>query len=279
MTDPRLFAILLHCCLKERTERMRLDIYLTEHGYSKSRTKAKEYIERGLVSVDGNVVLKASCEVAEGECVCVTEPKHEYVGRGAHKLEGALRDFMLDVKGKKCIDVGASTGGFTDVLLRHGAESVCCVDSGHGQLAPSIASDIRVKNIEGCNARYMSADSVGDSYDIAVMDVSFISQTYIFPTLLPLLSEQGVLVSLVKPQFELERRHIGKGGIVKGAEARYTALLRVYEAVLMFGFRVSDAVISEIRGGDGNTEYLFMIERGEEKNEIREKLKLLAKAK
>ncbi len=258
---------------------MRLDLYLTEHGLAKSRTKAKEYIERGFVSVAGIVQKKASYDVADGECVVIDEPEGEYVSRGAHKLEGALVAFLIDVNGKRCIDVGASTGGFTDVLLRRGAECVTCVDSGHGQLDARLASDTRVRNIEGCNARYMSPIDVGDGYEIAVMDVSFISQTYIFPALFPLLSNEGVLVSLVKPQFELERKDVGKGGIVKAAQARYTALLRVYESVLIYGYRVSEAVVSEIHGGDGNVEYLFKIERGEELPEIKEKLKLLSRVR
>ncbi len=258
---------------------MRLDLYLTEHKLAKSRTKAKEYIEGGLVSVDGKVVLKASLEVSETDTVSVDFPCEEYVGRGAYKLEGALRDFSLDVKGKRCIDVGASTGGFTDVLLKCGAESVTCVDSGHGQLDLTLATDERVRNIEGCNARYMTADEVGYGYGVAVMDVSFISQTYIFPALFPLLCEDGVLVTLVKPQFELERKNVGKGGIVKESQDRLKAMLRVYEAALVFGFRVTDAAVSSIKGGDGNTEYVFLIERGEEIAAIKEKLKKLSREK
>lgn len=258
---------------------MRLDLYLTEHKLAKSRTKAKEYIEGGLVRVDGKVIFKASFEVDDGETVSVDLPSDEYVGRGAYKLEGALRDFSLDVKGKRCIDVGASTGGFTDVLLKRGAASVTCVDSGHGQLDLSLASDERVTNIEGCNARYMTADEAGDGYDVAVMDVSFISQTYIFPALFPLLCENGVLVTLVKPQFELERKNVGKGGIVKDAADRQKALLRVYDSALVFGYRVTDAAVSSIKGGDGNTEYVFLIERGEEITGVKEKLKKLSREK
>ncbi len=252
---------------------MRLDLFLTGNALAKSRTKAKEYIEGGLVKVNGSIARKASMDIVEGDKVSLDSPKNEYVGRGAFKLEGALRDFSLDVRGKRCIDIGASTGGFTDVLLKHGARAVVCVDSGHGQLDSSLLSDKRVKNIEGCNARYMTGKEVGDGFDVAVMDVSFISQTYIFPAIFPLLSETGVLVSLVKPQFELERKNVGKGGIVKSEKDRLEALLRVYEAALFYGFRVSDAVKSSIQGGDGNTEYLFKIERGQEIHSLKEKLR------
>ncbi len=258
---------------------MRLDLYLTERKNIKSRTKAKEYIERGLVFVDEEKITKASYDVGDMQDVSINMPKDEYVGRGAHKLVCAIEAFSVDVKDKKCIDVGASTGGFTEVLLRQGARCVTCVDSGHGQLAPKLSSDGRVTNIEGCNARYMTEHEVGSGYGIAVMDVSFISQTYIFPALLPLLCEDGILISLVKPQFESERKDVGRGGIVKEASARLSALLRVYEALPIYGYRVSDAVVSSIKGGDGNTEYLFKIERGEELPQIREKLKLLSRAK
>ena len=229
------------------------------------------------MKVNSKTVEKVSFDVAEGDLVEFDEPKDEYVGRGAHKIEGALSEFCVDVKGQRCIDVGASTGGFTDVLLRYGAQSVTCVDSGHGQLDEKLVCDARVTNIEGCNARYMTADEVGDGYGIAVMDVSFISQTYIFPALLPLLSENGVLISLVKPQFELDSASVGKG-VVKNPDKRLEALLRVYESVTVHGFCVLDATLSKIKGGDGNTEYLFLIGRGEQSSKVKEKLKELSRA-
>ena len=255
---------------------MRLDVYLQSTGFAKSRTKAKEYIDSGLVTVNGITVKKASYEIGEADVAAVDTPKDEYVGRGAHKLEGALAAFGISPSGKKCIDVGASTGGFTEVLLRHGATSVTAVDSGHGQLDASLVADARVTNAEGCNARYMTADEVGEGYSLAVMDVSFISQTYIFPALFPLMDETGVLVTLVKPQFELDAKSVGKGVVTK-ADSRHRALVRVYEAALVHGYYVKDAIISPIRGGDGNTEYLFLIQRGSEDEKIREKLKELSK--
>ena len=251
---------------------MRLDVYLQSNEIAKSRTRAKEYISGGLVKVNGTVITKPSYDVADSDDVTVDVPQDEYVGRGAHKLEGALDTFRLDVSGRRCIDVGASTGGFTEVLLRRGALSVTALDSGHGQLDPSLMRDPRVRNVEGCNARYMTKDVAGDGYSLAVMDVSFISQTYIHPALFPLLSEDGVLVTLVKPQFELDAKSVGRGVVTK-AEQRYKALLRVYESTLIYGYRVSDAIVSSIKGGDGNVEYLFLVERGEEITSVREKLK------
>ncbi|MBQ2863107.1 MAG: TlyA family RNA methyltransferase, partial [Clostridia bacterium] len=181
---------------------MRLDVYLQSRELVKSRTRAKEYISLGRVKVNGKTLTKPSAEVTDADEVTLLSNALEYVGRGAHKLEGALDAFNIDVAGARCIDVGASTGGFTEVLLRRGAAAVTAVDSGHGQLDRSLREDPRVRDVEGCNARYMKAEEVGDGYDIAVMDVSFISQTYIHPALFGLLCDGGKLISLVKPQFE-----------------------------------------------------------------------------
>lgn len=257
---------------------MRLDLFLKEGGYLKSRGRAKEYIESGKVTVNGKTVTKCAYDVSDSDRIEVSVNEAEYVGRGAYKLEGALDTFGISVKGKKCIDVGASTGGFTEVLLRRGAVSVTAVDAGHGQLHPDLANDPRVTNVEGMNARYMTADDVGDGYDLAVMDVSFISQTYIFPSLLKLLSDDAVLITLVKPQFELDRRAVGNG-VVKKSEHRYEALCRVYDGLLSYGYRVSDVICSSILGGDGNVEYLFMIEKGEENKSVRTRLLPLSKEK
>ena len=262
-------------CAVEKTD-MRLDVYLYNQGDAKSRSKAKEYIESGYVTVNGKTVNKSSLDISDDDVVSVDVPSDEFVGRGAKKLDKALDSFCVDVSGKRCIDVGASTGGFTEVLLRRGAEFVCSVDSGHGQLDASLASNERVRNAEGINARYMNAEQVGEGYSIAVMDVSFISQTYIHPALFALMNEDGILVTLVKPQFELDAKSIGKGVVTK-AENRLRALLRVYESVIVHGFYVRDAILSPIKGGDGNTEYLFFVCRGEEDPSVREKLKMLAK--
>ncbi len=275
MTAPRILQLWQNGSAKEEAD-MRLDVYLQSSGLVKSRTRAKEYISRGFVSVNGKISEKPSLDISETDIVFLDIPKGEYVGRGAHKLESALESFGIDVGGARCIDIGASTGGFTEVLLRRGASAVTAVDSGHGQLDESLLRDSRVTNIEGCNARYMTAADVGDGFSVAVMDVSFISQTYIHPALFPLLSRNGVLISLVKPQFELDAKSVGKG-VVTRPENREKALMRVYDSVLLYGFYVSDAMLSPIKGGDGNTEYLFLIKRGEELPSVRERLKSLSK--
>ncbi len=254
---------------------MRLDVYLQSTGAARSRTRAREYIESGYVKVNGKTAKKPSEDIRDTDTIAVSIPSDDYVGRGARKLECALDSFGVDPCGLKCIDVGASTGGFTEVLIRRGAESVCALDSGHGQLAPSLASDPRVRNAEGINARYMTPAEAGEGYSLAVMDVSFISQTYIHPSLFTLLSEDGILITLVKPQFELDARSVGKGVVTK-PELRYKALCRVYESVLLHGYHVSDAIMSPIKGGDGNIEYLYLVRRGEEDTAVKEKLKSLA---
>lgn len=191
-----------------------------------------------------------------------------YVSRGGLKLEAALDALGLDVAGMRCVDIGASTGGFTDCLLQRGAERVWALDSGHGQLAPSLLADKRVENIEGFNARRLSEVGAADcglptGLDLAVMDVSFISQTYILPGVPSLLREGGLSVSLIKPQFEVGRGGLGKGGIVRDPGRRAEAVLRVLSCARESGLGFLRLLPSPITGGDGNCEYLLVTCRGE----------------
>ncbi|MBQ7358402.1 MAG: TlyA family RNA methyltransferase [Clostridia bacterium] len=235
---------------------MRIDIYLTQNGYAESRNKASKLIDGGLVGVDGRTVTKPSEEIDEDIPHSVTIKEHDgFVGRGGKKLEGAMDTFGLDVTGKRCIDVGASTGGFTQCLLMRGAASVVAVDSGRGQLHKSLLCDARVTNIEGYNARNLNAKEFG-IFDCAVMDVSFISQTLIIPALSGIICENGFFVSLIKPQFEAGRQAIGKNGIVKRARDREYAILRVVECAQACGLSLAGITVSPIKGGDGNIEYL-----------------------
>ncbi len=239
---------------------MRADVFLAAHGLAESREKAKRLISEGAVSIDGAVVRRPSCEVAEDtplELVKISEAAQtRYVGRGGLKLEAALDAFGISVVGAHALDIGASTGGFTDCLLMRGASRVTAVDSGHGQLAQKLLNDERVRSLEGVNARYLNADIVGCGYDIIVMDVSFISQTLILPVLPPLLGRDGVLISLIKPQFEVGRAYVGKGGIVKSSSARERAVENVRNTAAALGFSCMGVIMSPIEGGDGNTEYL-----------------------
>lgn len=234
---------------------MRLDVYLAENGFAKSRTAATKLIEDGCVSVNGKTIKKASYQTDENVLVTVND-NMKYVSRGGYKLEGALDAFCIDVKGKIAIDIGASSGGFTDCLLQRGASFVYAIDSGRGQLAEKILSDTRVESRENVNARYMGKKDFKMEIDIAVMDVSFISQTLILPSVFAILKPGAELVSLIKPQFEVGRNGVGKNGIVKDEKVRRSAKERVCGFAESIGFSLVGTVESPIKGGDGNIEYL-----------------------
>ncbi len=235
---------------------IRVDIYLANNGYVKSRNAAKELIEKGKVTLDGRILQKPSEMIDENAVHVVNVEKEKYVCRGALKLEGALDKFGIDPAGFICIDIGASTGGFTDLLLRRGAKKIFAVDSGHGQLDASLLSDVRVVNVEGYNARNLNKTDFPDEFDMAVMDVSFISQTYIHEGVCDVISQSGILISLIKPQFEAGRAAVGKGGIVKKKEDREAAIIKVVENAENCGLFCRDIMRSPIEGGDGNIEYL-----------------------
>lgn len=239
---------------------MRADVYLVEQGIVDSRTRAGRLISEGKVIIDGRPVQKPSESVADVEHrIEITEPDR-FVGRGGIKLEAALAEFKINVEGKRCIDVGASTGGFTHCLLQSGAAHVCAVDSGRGQLHRDLLNDDRVSSVEGYNARGLDPKDFG-MFDIAVMDVSFISQTLIHPALATVLSDGAVFISLIKPQFEVGRAAIGKNGIVKNPKDRENAIMRVLESANICGFDVCGVMRSPIEGGDGNVEYLAYFKR------------------
>ena len=236
---------------------MRIDTYLADSGLLASRTEAKRYIEAGLVSVDGITVSKPSFDVDGKEsAITVSRPEQSFVGRGGVKLSAAIEAFGISVQGKRCLDVGASSGGFTDCLLQNGAEHVIAVDSGRDQLVEKLRHDPRVTSIEGYNARYMKPSDLRYSPELAVMDVSFISATYIIPSLSACLGAGADFILLIKPQFEVGRDGLGKGGIVKQEKARLLAIDKVTSCAQGFGFKVLGVMESPIHGGDGNIEYL-----------------------
>ena len=246
---------------------MRLDRFLTENGYVESRTQAKNLIECGAVTVNGSPVMKPSFDVSDGDEInCKSELICPYVSRGGLKLEGALSEFAIDPTGAICLDIGASSGGFTDCLLKNGASKVYAVDSGSGQLHSSLRSECRVISLENVNARYLSESEIPEKIDIAVMDVSFISQTKLYPALVPLLKNGGILISLIKPQFEVGRSGVGKGGIVRDDKKRKEAVEFVIETAASYGLTNIKTMVSPIKGGDGNTEFLayFVKERRSE---------------
>lgn len=250
---------------------MRIDLYLSQKGLCESRNKASRLIDAGLVIIDGRTVQKNSEDIdATVEHSVEIKKDNDFVGRGGLKLEAALKQFSIDVSGKRCIDVGASTGGFTQCLLMRDAKSVVALDSGKGQLHKSLLDDVRVKSVEGYNARNLNVTEFG-IFDCAVMDVSFISQTLIIPALSQLICDGGVLISLIKPQFEAGRQSIGKNGIVKKASDREYSLHRVAECASQFGLELIDVMRSPITGGDGNIEYLAYFTKTGEMSGISEK--------
>lgn len=233
----------------------RLDAELVERGIARSRERAKEMIRSGSISVNGKAAKKPSDEVSEGDVIESAESE-KYVGRGALKLEKAAEEFGLDFSGKVCLDIGASTGGFTDLMLQRGATRVIAVDVGHGQLARSLADDPRVVNMEGTDIRDITADMLGGQADFISVDVSFISLTKILPKVYELLRENACAAVLIKPQFEAGRSDIGKRGIVKDRKVHIRVLSEIDSFAASLGFTAEKYTFSPVRGGSGNIEYL-----------------------
>jgi 23S rRNA (cytidine1920-2'-O)/16S rRNA (cytidine1409-2'-O)-methyltransferase len=240
--------------------RKRADVVLVERGFFASRARAQEAIAAGLVTVNGTVVRKASDAVPE-EAVITAEQPHPYVSRGGLKLAAALDAFQIDPKDRICLDIGASTGGFTEVLLTRGAAHVYAVDVGHSQLHPTIVGNARVTNLEGTDARALNTTHIPRTPDLLVSDVSFISLKLVLPAVVALLKPRADLAVLVKPQFEAGRDHVKKG-IVRD-EAVHRAVCEDMTAfVASLGFTVIGLVPSPIEGGDGNREFLLGAHRG-----------------
>lgn len=239
----------------------RADTLLSKLSLAKSRTHAASIIKEGLVTANGKPVAKPSQLIDDNAEILVSEGGCPYVSRGGLKLKKALDHFRIDVSGLTALDIGASTGGFTDCLLKAGAAMVYAVDVGTNQLDESLKNDSRVVSFEKINARTLTPDMFGSKIDIAVMDVSFISQTLIYHGAAAVLSPGGLLVTLIKPQFELGRQALGHKGIVKDVEKRFPALEeRLKREAALCGFEHKGTVISPIEGGDGNTEYLAMFQ-------------------
>lgn len=238
---------------------MRADTYLFENGFASSRTKARELIEKGRVSVNGKALSKPSEEVSENsEIVIAPSQETEFVGRGGLKLESALDAFDVSPEGLVCADIGASTGGFTDCLLKRGAKKVYAIDSGRGQLVQELLNDSRVVSLEGMNARYLTTDDIfGERVGLVVMDVSFISQKLIYPSIKSIAEENADIITLIKPQFEAGRENIGKNGIVKSEKIHQKVIDDIIENAKLFGFESLGYITSPIKGGSGNTEFLI----------------------
>ena len=239
--------------------KQRLDVSLVERQLVESREKAQALILAGKVIVNGQRAEKPGSQVAATAHIEVAEPLR-YVSRGGLKLEAALHAFRICVDGLVCMDVGTSTGGFTDCLLQHGAARVHAVDTGTGQIAWRLRTDPRVKLHENVNARYLTYEEIGEQLDLIACDVSFISVTLLIPSLAPLLKEDGHWIILVKPQFEVGREQVGKGGIVRDATVQMAACAKVEEAIQAHGF-ATELTDSPILGTEGNREFLLYARR------------------
>ena len=243
---------------------MRLDIFLVARGLTKSRTEAKQLIVGGFVSVLGKTVTQPAHSVEEDMPIDACEidrSQIRYVSRGGLKLEGALKTFSLSPENRICLDVGASSGGFTDCLLQNGAAYVYAVDAGEGQMSAALIGNPRIVLVENYNARYMKKLDFDKPISFAVMDVSFISQTLILPALFQVLEAGADVVTLIKPQFELTRSALNKKGIVKDESYQKDAIMRVEACASTLGFCVKGVIQSPIQGGDGNTEYLLYLKK------------------
>lgn len=236
--------------------KLRLDVLLTERGLCESRQKAQAAIMAGLVTVNGEKVTKSGAGVLESDVLEVKGPAIPYVSRGGLKLEKAMKLWSIDLSGKLCADIGASTGGFSDCMLQCGAAKVYAVDTGYGKLDWKIRTDSRVVALERTNARYLTHEQIPDELDFASVDVSFISLRLILPALRGVLKDGGEVVCLVKPQFEAGRENVGKKGVVRDPAVHLQVLERFLIHASKNGFFVKELTFSPIKGPEGNIEYL-----------------------
>lgn len=242
-----------------RMQRERIDKILVDRGLAHSRTKAQALVMAGAVLVDEQLIHKPSELFSHDANIRIKESATQrYVSRGGIKLEAALREFDIDVNGLICLDVGASTGGFTDCLLQHGAKRVVALDVGHDQLDWKIRKDTRVEVREQVNARHLAPGDFGQKFDLITIDVSFISLTRILPAVVMLLTMRGRIVALIKPQFEVGKGEVGKGGIVKDSTQHQRVVSEINAFAESLSLHVSRVIESPIKGVDGNAEFLAL---------------------
>ena len=240
--------------------RTRVDVELVRRGLARSRQQAAELIGAGKVSIDGMPAVKPGTAVAASAALSVHDDgERGWVSRGAHKLIGALDTFGISVEGRRCLDAGASTGGFTEVLLDRGAREVVAVDVGYGQLAWSLRSDPRVVVIERTNARELTPEMIGDPVDVVVADLSFISLTTVLPALTGCASPNADIVPMVKPQFEVGKGQVGAGGVVHDPQLRAGSMLAVARCAEGLGWHTVGATASPLPGPSGNVEYFLWL--------------------
>lgn len=247
-------------------EQVRLDMLLVSRGLVSGRDRAKELIAQGQVLADGKPATKAAQKYNEDVSLEILNDAAHFVSRAAHKLDGALSTFGITLEGRVVLDVGASTGGFTQCALERGAKHVYAVDVGSGQLAFSLREDDRVSNLEKTDIRLLSPENLPEVPDFAACDVSFISLRLVLPAISALLSPEGEAVVLIKPQFEAGRADVGRGGLVKEPKVHLRVLRETVETFKLNGFTVTGLTVSPIHGGDGNIEFLAWLRRGGQEN-------------
>ncbi len=240
-------------------QRERIDKILVDRGLADSRTKAQALVMAGAVLVNEQLVKKPSeLFLPDANIRIKADATARYVSRGGVKLEAALREFQIDASGLVCLDVGSSTGGFTDCLLQHGARKVLAIDVGHNQMDWKLRNDPRVELREGVNARYLTPAEFDDKFDLVTIDVSFISATKILPAVVPLLNATGRIITLIKPQFEVGKGEVGKGGIVKAPAQRERVIGEVNNVAESLGLSIGGVIESPIEGAEGNIEFLAL---------------------
>lgn len=242
-------------------EQVRLDVLLVSRGLVSGRDRAKELIAQGQVLAEGKPAAKASQKYRDDAVLEILNDAAHFVSRAAHKLDGALNAFDIDLNGRVVLDVGASTGGFTQCALERGARHVYAVDVGSGQLADTLRQDTRVSNLEKTDIRLLTPERLPETPDFAACDVSFISLRLVLPAISALLSPKGQAVVLIKPQFEAGRADVGRGGLVKDAKVHLRVLRETVETFKLNGFTVAGLTVSPIHGGDGNMEFLAWLRR------------------
>ena len=266
--------------MKMSDKKIRLDLYLAEKGFTESREKAKALIMSGIVYVNDQKELKAGRDIKPDDIVEVRGSTLKYVSRGGLKLEKAMQEFPINLNDCVCMDIGASTGGFTDCMLQNRAKKVYSIDVGYGQLAWKLRSDERVVNMERTNFRYVTHAEIPEEIDFASVDVSFISLKIILPVMYELLKENGEAVCLIKPQFEAGREKVGKKGVVRDVNVHIEVIEKIVEFASKQKFKVSGLSFSPVKGPEGNIEYLIYLKKTNEAtdcSEYKEFAKKLAK--
>ncbi len=247
---------------------MRLDRLMLDRGLVRSRSRAQALIMAGKVFVDGVRIEKAGQDITEESCIEVKGPDHPYVSRGGIKLESALRNFKINCKGIIALDIGASTGGFTDCLLQHGAKKVYALDVGFGQLDWRLRQDNRVVNLERVNVRFIKPGFIPEPIDIVTVDCSFISLKLVLKGIIPILSNNTKLICLIKPQFEVQKGEVGKGGVIKDPKKHEKVLREIYDFARKQELTIIGLIASPVKGPKGNKEFFCYMIKGRAYNEI-----------